>query len=97
MFLGGAVCASQQNSGADVRFGSKADILGGSRDVRFTPKSGHWPRVTGCPVCANKPHHATIQNSAIGVAFALSCHRNMPTFREIKGSGCAFGGQEPRR
>jgi hypothetical protein len=50
-----------------------------------------------CPVCANKPHHATIQNSAIGVAFALSCHRNMPTFREIKGSGCAFGGQEPRR
>jgi len=26
----------------DVRFGSGADILGGLRDVRFTPKSGHW-------------------------------------------------------
>jgi hypothetical protein len=25
----------------DVRFGSKADILGYQRDVRFTPKSGH--------------------------------------------------------
>src|SRR5262249_1125554 len=27
--------------GFDVRFGSKADILGGLCDVRFTPKSGH--------------------------------------------------------
>jgi hypothetical protein len=26
---------------ADVRFGSKADILEFQRDVRFTPKSGH--------------------------------------------------------
>ena len=25
----------------DVRFGSKADIVGYQRDVRFTPKSGH--------------------------------------------------------
>ena len=25
----------------NVCFGSKADILGGLRDVRFTPKSGH--------------------------------------------------------
>jgi hypothetical protein len=25
----------------NVRFGSKADILGYQRDVRFTPKSGH--------------------------------------------------------
>jgi len=41
MFLGGAVCASQQNSGADVRFGSKADIGARPSDVRFTPKSGH--------------------------------------------------------
>jgi hypothetical protein len=24
------------------RFGSEADIPGGLRDVRFTPKSGHW-------------------------------------------------------
>jgi hypothetical protein len=26
---------------ADVRFGSKADILGGLRDLCFTPESGH--------------------------------------------------------
>jgi hypothetical protein len=26
----------------DVRFGSKADIQVRPRDVRFTPKSGHW-------------------------------------------------------
>jgi len=28
--------------GADVRFGSKADIEVLATDVRFTPKSGHW-------------------------------------------------------
>jgi hypothetical protein len=28
-------------SGADVRFGSKADMNRSNRDVRFTPKSGH--------------------------------------------------------
>jgi hypothetical protein len=33
--------AQQQFSRANVRFGSLADILGGLRDVRFTPKSGH--------------------------------------------------------
>jgi len=26
----------------DVRFGSKADIVVSSRNVRFTPESGHW-------------------------------------------------------
>jgi hypothetical protein len=35
-----------------VRFGSKADILGGLPDVRFTPKSGHRNSVVGCPLCA---------------------------------------------
>ena len=33
--------ARQQYWVAHVRFGSKADILGGLRHVRFTPKSGH--------------------------------------------------------
>jgi hypothetical protein len=33
--------AQQQSQGADVCFGSKADILGSLRNVRFTPKSGH--------------------------------------------------------
>jgi len=33
--------AEQQPWAAHVRFGSKADILEGLRDVRFTPESGH--------------------------------------------------------
>src|SRR6516164_1022114 len=39
-------------SGANVRFGSKADIGEGASDVRFTPKSGHWNAVVECPLCA---------------------------------------------
>ena len=33
--------APQQKPAVDVRFGSKADVLRGLRDVRFTPESGH--------------------------------------------------------
>ena len=33
---------------ANVRFGSKADIEVTSRDVRFTPKSGHRNSVVEC-------------------------------------------------
>ena len=36
----------------DVRFGSLADIRPKELDVRFTPKSGHWLSVLGCPLCA---------------------------------------------
>jgi hypothetical protein len=36
--------------GADVRFGSKADIL--LSDVRFTPESGHSPLRLACLVWA---------------------------------------------
>jgi hypothetical protein len=36
-----AHCATQKNSTAHVRFGSKADIQSKKHDVRFTPKSGH--------------------------------------------------------
>ena len=39
-------CASQQISAADVRFGSKADICGAQRHVRFTPNSD---RKSGLP------------------------------------------------
>src|SRR6516164_687467 len=35
---------------------SKADILGGLRDVRFTPKSGHSIARSGCPLCAISRH-----------------------------------------
>ena len=34
------------------RFGSEADIPGGLRDVRFTPKSGHW--LSACDALRNK-------------------------------------------
>jgi hypothetical protein len=36
----------------NVRFGSKADIDAHPRNVRFTPKSGHWNSVVECPLCA---------------------------------------------
>src|SRR5262249_47970283 len=41
-------------SAPHVRFGSKADVASGSRDVRFTPKSGH---------CLGRPSFA-VGNSA---------------------------------
>ena len=36
-------CRDQRAAGADVRFGSLADIAASPIDVRFTPESGHWP------------------------------------------------------
>jgi hypothetical protein len=43
---------------ADVRFGSKADIKACLRDVRFTPKSGHWNSVVACPLYAKSGNPA---------------------------------------
>jgi hypothetical protein len=43
---------------ADVRFGSKADILRCESDVRFAPNSGHLQRTSRCPLCANSGHRA---------------------------------------
>jgi hypothetical protein len=37
----------------NVRFGSKADIVGYQRDVCFTPKSGHWLSASGRPLWAD--------------------------------------------
>ena len=37
---------------AHVADGSQADILGGLRDVRFTPESGHRLSALGCPLRA---------------------------------------------
>jgi hypothetical protein len=45
--------ASQQIWMTDVCFGSKADILGGLRDVRFTPESGHFPALSRCLLWAD--------------------------------------------
>jgi len=36
--------------------GSKTDISVCQRDVRFTPKSGHWLSVSECPLCAKSGH-----------------------------------------
>ena len=40
----------------DVRFGSKADMTRSSRNVRFTPESGHRPAPSLCPVSARSRH-----------------------------------------
>ena len=51
--------------GADVRFGSKADICGAKSHVRFTPKSGHVRCTRRCLLCANSGHrHYSITSSA---------------------------------
>ena len=36
--------------------GSKADVTLSNFDVRFTPKSGHSPTPSGCPLWANNGH-----------------------------------------
>ena len=41
------------SSHGDVRFGSKADILRCSSDVRFTPESRHVRCTSPCLLCAN--------------------------------------------
>src|SRR6516165_7171254 len=43
-------------------------IFGGKkalRDVRFTPKSGHWNSAVKCPLCAKSGHSAPQQNRAL--------------------------------
>ena len=47
--------------GANLRFGSKADIGEAETDVRFTPKSGHRNSVVECPLCAKSGHWAAQQ------------------------------------
>jgi hypothetical protein len=44
-----------------VRFGSKADIVGCQRDVRFTPKSGHQSGCLKTP-SLSRPYTALIRN-----------------------------------
>ena len=48
-----------QTVSGDVRFGSLADMVRGSRDVRFTPKSGHAQRQHRCLLCANSRHYGS--------------------------------------
>ena len=37
-------------------FGSEPDIARDQLNVRFTPESGHWLSVSGCPLCATSRH-----------------------------------------
>jgi hypothetical protein len=53
--VSGSLC----RAGADVRFGSEADIASPRYDVRFTPKSGHCRPTVECPLCAKSGHWTT--------------------------------------
>jgi len=53
---------------ADVRFGSKADIAASPTNVRFTPNSGHWLSVSGCPLWAKGGHQTTLFDDLVGTA-----------------------------
>jgi hypothetical protein len=44
----------------NVRFGSKADIVGYERDVRFTPESGHCRATVGRLLSASSGQCAAI-------------------------------------
>jgi hypothetical protein len=48
---------------ADVRFGSKADILRCGNDVRFTPESGHLQCNSPCLLRANSGHRRSANHS----------------------------------
>ena len=73
---------------AHVRFWSKVHAL---RDVRFTPKSGHWNSIEKCPLCAKSGHCAPfnhfryygLESTRLGMSFprpltcsVLCCDRN---------------------
>jgi hypothetical protein len=62
------LCAPQQISAANVRFGSKADIGEDAIDVRFTPKSRHWFSVLECPLCAKSGKSARLYGQSTGVS-----------------------------
>ena len=44
---------------SDVRYGSLADISERTRDVRFTPESGHAQRQHRCPLSAKSGRYRT--------------------------------------
>jgi hypothetical protein len=56
----------------DVHFGSKADIGAHPINVRFTPKSGHWFRMLGCPLCAKSRHSALQYRTSCSIASSAS-------------------------
>src|SRR5262249_42280797 len=69
-------CGSEQvPTSADVRFGSKADIGEGATNVRFTPKSGHWNSLAGCPLCAKSGHEGTLFDDLVGNAEQVRRYR----------------------
>ena len=73
--------------------GSKADISASPRDVRFTPKSGHWKSVAKCLLCAIRRSHTLYTRSVNWRNFIVELPAGHADFREIKGSDCAPGGR----
>jgi len=65
----------------NVRFGSKADILHRSADVRFTPKSRHWNSVAECPLCAKSGHMQCSKFGAYSITSSAATCRVCGTVR----------------
>jgi hypothetical protein len=59
----------------NVRFGSKADMCSGKRDVCFTPNSGHSEV---CPLSANSGRERLVTIRAL-VSGPVSLHTCLPT------------------
>src|SRR5215469_17393972 len=74
--------ARQQSSRPNVRFGSKSDIARDQLNVRFTPESGHWLSVSGCPLCAKSRHYAAQQKPSI-VSLVLTPHIGRGGIKEM--------------
>jgi hypothetical protein len=54
--------------GANVRFGSKAEMGLLLIDVRFTPESGHRRTLSPCPLCA-QPDMMLLKGFLLPIAF----------------------------
>ena len=70
----GSVCTAAFRA-ANVRFGSKADILMCRADVRFTPKSRHRRAQVACPLCA-KSTYAMQQKMSYSISSLARCRND---------------------
>ena len=71
--VGGWAQARVAAQSADVRFGSLADMGARPQHVRFTPESGHWLSVSGCPLCATtgRQRHSCWHRAGLGLSSRL--------------------------
>jgi len=100
MPIEGGVVHDNKNFMLDFRFGSKADIGACPRDVRFTPKSGHWRgySITSSAVAssdcgmfqterfgaADRPQHRRAAGAVSGSACASGTAQKPSSFSERK-------------